>query len=331
MDWSNRLAWARPFFLEHKGAKMLSLLLAAVTWYSIRGVIGVTQQVHGIPIEVRVKGMAVLKQSDVAAVVTFRGAKEDLSALVADQARGRVKIVLYAKPNEEKGGSTMTLAIRPEDVEGVKGVRAVKVNWPENITVALDRESQEHFTVSVPRTGKPAVGQVAAVLCNPPTVRVKGPKKELDRLAAENMLNVNTEPVDLSGVVESFTRSLEVLPPSDRWTADIEPSEVAVTVAIERKPGVRTWKAVPVTALIRAGRAMKVELEPTAVDVTVTGGNEEKLGTLTADQVKVFVDCERLDMAATYNLPLTVHVSSDADISAKADPSTVRVVLREMR
>ena len=299
-------------------------------WYSIRGVIGVTRQVHGIPIVVRVRGMAVLKQSDATAVVTFQGSQEDLAELMAAHARGQVKVELSAKPDDKNGSPLMILPIRPDDVEGAKRVRAVRINRPQNVSVELDEEGEAQFTVNVPRKGKPAIGQVASVTCSPATVRVRGPRKKLRRLGEENMLNVYTETLDLSGVVESFTRSLKVLSPDDQWVASIEPSEVAVSVAIERKPGIRTWKAVPVTALVRSGRAVKVELQPAVVDVTTTG-NSELLGSLTADRVKVFVDCEKVDTAAACDVPVTVHIASDAEIAAVAEPSVVRVDLRETR
>lgn len=329
MEW-NKLAWARPLFQEHKGAKLLSLVLAAVTWYSIRGVIGVTRQVHGIPISVKVKGMAVLDQSDTAASVTFQGSQEDLAELMSAHERGQVKIMLSAKPDKADGSQVVTIPVRLEDIEGAKRVRPVKVNSPGSVTATLDEEAEEQFTVNVPRKGKPAVGQVASVTCIPATVRVRGPRTRLKRLGEENMLNVYTETIDLSGVVESFTRSLKVLSPGDQWGAVIEPSEVAASVTIERKPGNRTWKGVPVTALIRPGRSVKVELQPAAVDVTATGNNQ-LLDGLAADQVKVFVDCEKLDTGVTYDLPLTVYAGAGAEVTAAAAPAVVRVVLKEAR
>lgn len=313
------------FFLENKLLKVLSVLLAMIVWYSIRGVIGVTKVVDDVPIEVRIRdGMAVLSQSERYVSVTFKGAQQDIERLEQAQASGQIKAVVYAR--DKTPAKELTIEIQPKHIESPGEVRAMRIK-PDSITIRLDEEMESQFLCKAGYKGKPSVGQVISTPCDPPYVRIRGPKRVLEELVLAGYV-AKTEDVDVAGMSESFGKLVRVLSPGENWGARIEPAEVRVKVIIEKKPAVRRWTGVSVGALLKSTAPLSVDIRPVTVDVVMSGSIEE-LESIKPDDFKVFVDCIGLDMSATYDLPLTVNVSKEANVMVTTEPAQVKVVLRE--
>ncbi len=313
------------FFVENKSIKILSLLLAVIVWYSIRGVIGVTKVVHDVPVEVRARdGIAVLWQSERQVSVTFKGAQQDIERLEQAQASGQIRAVVYAR--ERAPAKELTIEIQPKHIESPGEVRAIRVK-PDSVTIRLDEEMESQFLCKAAYKGKPAVGQVMSMSCDPPHVIIRGPKQVLNELVLGGYI-AKTEDVDVAGISESFSKLVRVLSPGENWGAQIEPAEVRVRVTIEKKPAVRRWAGVSVGALLRSTAPVSVDIRPVSVDVVMSGSTEE-LESIKAEDFKVLVDCIGLDMSATYDLPLTVHVLKDANVLVTTEPAQVKVVLRE--
>ena len=62
---------------------------------------------------------------------------------------------------------------------------------------------------------------------------------------------VYTEPVDVEGRIESFTKRCKVLPPSNIWTPVIEPTEVQVSVQIAVKSDTLELSDIPVEVVVK--------------------------------------------------------------------------------
>jgi hypothetical protein len=217
------------------------------------------------------------------------------------------------------------IEIRPRNIDGIRVVRAVRVK-PNTVSIQLGQEGERPFLVKAQLTGEP-VGGTVVVECDPASVRVTGPVLRLDELQ-ESVTVMLTEPVSIDGITESFSERVRVQSPSEHWDARIEPLEVTVHVRLEKRPATRTMDKIPVSALVDPSITTTVELRPTDVSI-VLEGQDDVLESYKEADIRVFVDCEGLDMGATYKLPLTVVVLGKGDIRAVADPPTVEVVLSE--
>jgi hypothetical protein len=139
---------------------------------------------------------------------------------------------------------------------------------------------------------------------------------------------VSTELVDVDGRVESFTRSVRILPPSDAWVSHFEPSEVTVKVNIVREITTKVWENLPVRAIVRPDTSIAVEFDPPRVDVSLEG-RVEVLGGITDASISCLVDCSDLDAAGTNGLPVIVHLPCHLEVQPVVTPATVKARLRD--
>jgi len=302
--------------------KLLALCLAAVSFYAIRGATGYEVE-YSIPVEVAVEpGIAVLNQEPATVRVRFRGSREDLLRL--DERH--IKAVVAPKSGEPDG-SEQAVTLSPRDIEGAAGVNIVKIE-PSMVSLTFDREVETTVSVAKPRTiGTPLIGRVS-VQHEPVIAKILGPKRRLAEMKQKGKDKVQTEPVDVDGRVESFTKKVRILSPSDAWVSRIEPSEVTVKVSIITEMETRTWEQIPVRAITRPGEKRDIYFEPPAVDVSLEG-RVEVLEGIGDDTISVLVDCAGLETIATYELPVIVHLPCQTEVRPMVTPETVKVVIRE--
>jgi len=320
-------AWLNRLLLKDKRLKVLSILLAVVTWYSIRDITGVTKTIHDIPIVVRShEGVTVLTQERDTVSVTFQGSQSDISQLEDAQGRGQIQAVIYSKIKRiQSGVEQEIIPILPRSIEGAKGARVLKVGRPASVSVTFDRENEKQVVVRPKCKGIPEVGRVVSVFCSPVSVRVRGAAHKLGELEV-----VNTEPVELSDAEGSFSKMTHIVSPAVPWISAIEPHEVLVSVTVERTAVSKVVADIPVTAMVRPAQAVVVELLPSKINV-VLRGNNAALEKITKSDIKVIVDCCELEVAAKYDLPVSISLPHGVDISAVADPAHVQAVLKPLR
>jgi YbbR domain-containing protein len=230
----------------------------------------------------------------------------------------QIKAVIDLRNNAVAGA--LDVAIAPQAIRGVRGVRAVQV-YPDRVQISLDHESEKAVPVKGRMIGKPFSGEVEEIVCDPAVVRLRGPAQQLQQTEW-----VYTEPVDVDGRIEGFTKRCRVLPPSDTWLPKIDPPDVQVSVVIEEKAGSLEWKDMPVAAVGNPGAPLRAGILPARVNIIVTGTSEvlESLKTIVP---KAFVDCIDLDPSLTYDLPVHVYLPSGYNVSVSADPPYAHVVL----
>ncbi len=308
--------WVVGLLLNNWALKLLSVLLAAISFYAIREATSF-EAPYSIPIEVDVDpGVAVLEKSVSSVDVTFQGSRDDVRRLDQTQIRAVVR------PGGADPRGSEDVMIRPADIRGAQGVRAVSIR-PSHVTLTYDREAEREVAVLKPKTlGKPLVGRVELDY-EPRTVKLRGPRRRLTTLNA-----VSCEPVDVDGRVESFTRKVRVLSPGDAWVYQIDPPEITARVTIVTESTSRLFKGIRVLAVMEPGAAGQVAITPPAVDVTVRGAVED-IEPLVADNVSAYVSCVGLTAGAEFELPVNLYVPADGDVELSAQPQTVRVTLRE--
>ncbi len=300
--------------LHNKGLKLLSLILAFITWHAIQDTISFETVISDVPLTFRAdEGWAIMDRSTDTVDVHFRGSQEELRRLSADYVNMEVDV------RGVEGTSTLSLA--PGDVVAPRGVRAVYVR-PEVVKVSLDRDGEKLVPVKADLKGSPPEGYgVEKALCVPTTVMVRGPKSRLDVIQS-----VRTQPVNLDGHVSSFRERVSVAAPSPTWEAEVEPERVNVEVTIIEQSARRVFEEAEVTALVQSGRSHDVDLEPGRVKV-ILQGPAEGLERLDLSDIRAYVDCTALEPSARYELPVRIDVPNDIRV-VETDPSIVSVNIR---
>ena len=306
---------SRPVWLRNIRIKILSLALAVISWYAIRDATSFEVLIRDIRIEPQTKvGMAILNQSATTVDVTFRGSQEDIRQIDASQMKAVIDLRGDSPGTEE-------IAIGPRNVEGVRGVRPVQIN-PSKVRVTLDVEEEKTVLVRGTSVGKPLLGQVESVVCDPAAVKLYGPAR---KLATTEF--VYTAPVDVDGRIESFAKRSPVLPPSDTWGARVEPPDVQVKVAIVEKASEREFRGIPVMAVMSPGVAAQVDIRPPKVNV-VLYGRAEMLESVKEETLKAFVDGSGLHVPGEYDVSVNVHLPTETEVSSATDPELVHVMLK---
>ena len=297
------------------GSKLLALLLALGTFYAVRATTSWEIRVDA-PVDVRVdKGVAVLPPDPTTVSVTLRGAREEIERLDREAVRVTVRPRAADPENSEE-----EVALGPTSVEGAGRLRVTRVE-PPRVLVRFDREEVRALPVYRPRfTGTPLRGRADAEY-EPQQVLVRGSHRGLRAVQG-----VDTEPVDVDGRVQSFTKRVRVLPPSDTWVSSIEPPEVTVRVTISARTVERVWTNLPVRAVLKPGDPARVAFDPPEVSVVVRGG-EDIVEAISDGAVQVFVDCLALPPRGTNVLDAVPHVPAGLDVTAETRPAKVRVTL----
>ena len=304
--------------------KLLALLLAVLTYYAIRGATGEERE-YTVPVDVQVDpGIAVLAQDPDAIAVRFRGSLGDLLDLDPTQLRAVVR-----PKDGEPDGSAVVVPVSTRDIEGAPGVAVVSVE-PNELLVTFDREVEIPFRVAKPEVeGRTLLGSVELDY-EPETVMVRGPKRLLEELKRGGRAELTTEPVDVDGRVESYSKQVKIRPPSGPWVSGIEPDEITVHVRIIKETARKEWSGLKVLAVHDSGTAVDVFFDPPEVSVSIEGraGLVEQFS---EEDIRVFVVCAGLDSEESHELPVQVHLPVFKDIDARVEPKVVTVTFSKPR
>lgn len=306
----------RNFFVEHRLLKLAALLLACMTVYPIRQITNQLEE-FSIPIEVHVeRGAAILSQDVRTLQITCRGSGDDLRGFDATEARAVVR--------PEFGGyvGSEVLPIGLRDLTGIpRRIAVVKIR-PDVVRVSFDHETERQIAVGKPElVGQPLVGK-AELDFEPKVVTLRGPQSKL----LEKKI-VRAEPVDVTGVVDSFSRKVKLLE-SDLEGFQATPAEITAHISIVTESVSREWTEIPVMVLLSPSGNLSVEIEPATVTVSLHGGAEQ-LKSLTESSIKAFIEYEGLATGAVSRATIQIHVPAGLNVSAAATPPAVDARLKQ--
>jgi hypothetical protein len=300
--------------------KLAALLVAAIVFYAVRSKISDTVTL-AVPVEVEKEpGLAVLKADPFSVRVTFRGASADLQPLTLREPR----VVLRPKANDAVDAERVR--IHQGDVHGLPhGVRVVGFE-PESVLLTFDRQEEMLLPVAPPPLeGKPLRGRVELDY-SPRFVRVKGAHRQLLEWKAADF-HLQTQPVNVDGCVQSFTKSVDIATPGVAWQAEVEPRQVSVKVTIVTEQSTRELRDFPVLVAAHPGSKGSWQVLPPTVAVRLTG-RAEVVEALTPESLVVLVDARRAPADEPDVQPILVHLPPDVTLDAvTCDPPTV-VLLR---
>lgn len=306
-EWLTRIAGA------NLALKAMACGLALITFHAVRSTTSYESSFE-VPLVVEVeKGVAVMSQDPLTVEVTCRGSQEDIAVLKQE----RIKVVVNARadnPDEPE----RTLPVGTGEVQGASRVRVIRVR-PETVRLRFDREDTKVVAVSRPRVvGTPFRGKVELTY-EPTNVTVCGSHRGLREITL-----VDTQPVDVDGRAQSFSRVVGVLPPANTWVSSITPPEVTVKINITTRTIDRVWTNVPVLAIVRSGRMRNVVFDPPAVTVTLRG-REEVLRTFVLPPSAVLADCSAVDPSTSNRVAVAANLPPSIDAQATLSPDSVAV------
>ena len=297
---------------------LAALIVAVIVFYTVRSKISHTTTL-AVPVESEKEpGLAVLAVDPFAVRVTFRGAYTDLQQLSARDLRVRLR------PHATASGGSERVRVRARDVHGRSaGVRVVGIE-PDTVTLAFDRQDEMTLPLAEPPIeGHPLRGRVELEYA-PRQVSVKGARGQLQELKAADY-HMQTEPINVVGCLQSFTKMVRIVPPGATWQTEITPAEVTVKVNIITEQSTRELRDLPVLVTTPAGRKGMWQVEPPTVQVRLTG-RVEVVQSVAPESLVVTVDARRASSDEPMMLPVLIHRSADLPLDAvESDPPSVLV------
>ncbi len=309
----NFFTFIKNIFTKNIVIKLSSILLAFVTYHMIQQVISLEVS-YDVPLEIQVKpGVAILEKETDIIHVTFKGAPEDLRNL--DQKL--LKAVVKRKDTSSNG--TDIINITSKNIEGARGVTIAKIK-PRTVKVTFDHEAQKIVHIEKPTIqGSPLVGHVELEYTQK-TATISGSYRRIKEINS-----VTTEPIDVDGRVESFSKTLRVLVPGNIGVIQVDPQEIQVKVNIITESVSVTLTNIPVLAISEPTTYSGFKFEPPTVNVTITG-NSEVVEKLEFGKIRVFANCLDLDKKLTNTIPLSVYLPINKNIETKLEPDTVTII-----
>lgn len=188
------------------------------------------------------------------------------------------------------------------------------------IMVTIPVEESAGFAeklINVVWTGEPAVGyRLLGVTADPPSLLVEGRPAQLNSLNA-----IRTEPIDVTGLVESFQQTAVLDLPAG---ISADPDEV-VTINIEIEPILTTDTYNRPVEVLGLSEEMEATLRPEQVRV-VLYGPLPVLDALPDDDVRVSIDVFGLE-AGRYSIIPKVDIPDRGIEIRSVQPSAISVVL----
>ncbi len=304
------------FIKHHAGWKLLSLLLAIVTWYAIQAVISFEAVVTDIPLNIRVKeGWAILDRSATAVDVRFRGSQDDIRFLSKDQVR--VDVNIEGQPFQD----SLAVKLLPSNIHAPGAVRPIMIR-PDEVVLKLDQEGEKEVPVKVDFQGMPPEGvEVSQSICTPATITLMGPRQRLGEIKA-----VFTAAIDLEGRSRSFKKmNVPLVAPSETWMAHMKPDNVTVDVTMGEPAASKEVEDLPIQTLVPAGSNPRLNIEPKSVRAEIKG-RAELLNTLRPEDVRAYVDCSALQKGSSYDVPVLIQLPLGLNAS-KIEPPTVKITV----
>jgi diadenylate cyclase len=297
--------------------KVLALFVATVIYLMVRSRISHVQTV-AVPVEIeREPGIAVLTVEPLSVRVTFRGAAADIQRLPALE----LKAVL--RPHVTARGGRERVQVSGRDIRGRGALRIVELD-PKVVLVTYDRQGQVAFPVAEPVVeGKPLRGRVQ-IDYSPRTAVVTGARLHLDQ-SLTNGVQLQTEPVDVEGRLQGFTRRLRILPPDGVWMTEVQPPEVTARISIVADRSTSELRDVPVLVAQSPGDTTHWQPDPPVVSIRLSA-RAEIIQSIRMDVVRAFVDARLVAAAPTNGLPVFVYLPPEVAVeTAETEPRQVRL------
>ncbi len=296
----------RAALTENVGLKLLSFLCALLLYSLVHGSQDAQKSVSVDLVVLLPPDSAkrvLVSQLPPRVRVTLRGSRTALDDLHGDDI-GNVQLDI-------RGGQDKRVAIDPSLVHVPAGIQVEQVD-PPSIDLVWDDVVVRDVPIQVSLANTPPAGfTVKSVVADPPNVRVKGPKGEVNLLQ-----HVGADAFDVTGLIEgSYTRSLALGRPNPGLSYDV--ASVSVALEIQRELAERSFAKLPVAVVgVAKGKTL-----PADVDVRLSCP-PDVVHALRAEQVVPRVEVKTTEQTGSESLPIVVSVDK---CEARITPQTVVV------
>lgn len=194
---------------------------------------------------------------------------------------------------------------------------------PGQILTRVDLQSRGRSVTVIPNIqGQPADGYAVQQRTVIPTlILVEGPEDALD-----DLLFVNTEPVDITGASQSVSSrvGLADLP---EGVSVVEPVSGQVEVRVAIQDSTATTQTIPNSPVnvLNVPEGYTVQVDPETIDVTMQGSATNLLN-MTPDDITIVVDVNGLEEGEHTLRPVVAFAGSGV-MSTGTNPETVTVII----
>lgn len=291
----------------NSGAKLISVVIAAVLWVVVLGSrsVEVTKE---IPLEI-ITPSTLVAANDVPEKVTFKlaGPKAFLRAIL-DRREDPIRINLSGA----KAG-LVTYRFFADNIRLPIGVKVLSVS-PASIMLKLETIKKKEVPVRLEMIGiLPEGYQVTHTSVKPPTVRVRGAESRIDAIS-----EIPTQPIELANLRSNLTMQADL----DLARQGLEVEGVTPQVFIEVAPVQANFKIKNVQ--IRVNSKFKSKVDETSVTIFVRI-DPAAIASLDRSQVYAEVDLQE-KQKGRYTESVRVHLPSHVGL-VRVSPEKVKVTL----
>lgn len=211
----------RTFMTKNTSLKILSVLLAISLWFYV-SYRGESEMSVEAPLEFKniPTGMETLRQNIRKVTVNVQGHEQAMHRLRQSDVH-----VVVDMSGTKKGENQISL-----DKDNVLLPRTMKVQRiePSSVKIVLDETVSRVVPVRPYITGSPERPYVlAGIKGSPASVRIEGPKTEVDRITI-----LRTDPIDITGFDDDLTQTVKLNLNGKAIRPDV--SEITVTLTIRK-------------------------------------------------------------------------------------------------
>ncbi len=310
------------FIREDFVRKLIALILATIIYIGVLDRLGVNQDISGVRVPVKTPSSFVIIQDQMPTVtLTVSGSQSIIKRLKPeDFSVSNIEI----QEERYQQGKPYELKLRPENFRAPIGVSVVSVN-PEILRIDIDKVETKEVLVRVKfdqNEPLPPGYKLDRHTVHPDKVMVTGPSSSIGKLDY-----ITTEPISLDRITQNFdiTKKLVVHLPNVK----VSPLQVKISAEISREFEEKTYTALPIRLISGENqKANSAELKETVHAQVMISAPSEILRTLSADDIKVFVDISNLKESGTYTLPLGCWIGKNKIEVKTIRPEKVKVKIK---
>ena len=285
--------------------KLIALFFAVLVYLTVSYKTGEEGIIQNVPVKINIPASLVnMEESLPRVTLTVRASQRTLRRVTAADFSIEKEIL----NSKYVSGEPYHIKLDPSEVKSPIGTTVIKVS-PDELLVTLDQNLSRKVEV-LPRfkneSGLSKGYAVKNAVITPSEVIITGPGKII-----EGIKSVHTQPLDLKDTFDSFDFMVQVDSPSE--IIKINPSKVMAKIEIIREEEERILRAIPLKIMTssKGDNYFDAELLSSAnVDITVSGP-KDKVGQISVDQLKPYVEISAFEKPGIYNADISCFCALD--------------------
>jgi len=280
-------------------AKILSLIAAIVLFLFFR-ISNLEERYFSIPLEVRVSDGYVVTSSYPKRIrVTLRGDANEIFQILEEDLNAYIDLAEHSVEGVYRKSVVIQTRGTAANIESLE----LEIE-PKQITVEIQKKIVRSFAVKPRVSGFPASGyELYDYYVTPDSVEVSGP-----RSVVQNIDNVYTEEIDLSGRTDDFSVRVSLVKPDSRISFQ-ESDMVEYHGKIQEMKILKTYQAVNIVTLdLDPELSISNNLPKGTIKIQAP---QNTLSQINSQDIAMVVDCSGINVPGNYVLPVNPDVPKD--------------------